>query len=154
MRYSASTKGFYPDSINYPNLPNDVVQITDDDYAGLMAAQSLGKFIVAVDGFPIAQDPPILPYAPSNLTPARFEYLLANTGLDDVWAALEAELKDTDRALFAQIKAQRSSLSFSQAKTLDLVARFKDTAERVAPDADLSEDAIKAAWVVAEQAEL
>jgi hypothetical protein len=94
------------------------------------------------------------PYAPSDLTPRRFEYLLAYTGLDDVWDALQAELKATDRARFAQIKAQRSSLAFSQAKTLGLVAMFADTAKRVAPNADLSDDAIKAAWIVAEQAKL
>jgi hypothetical protein len=63
-------------------------------------------------------------------------------------------LKDTDRAAFAQIKAQRSALSFSQAKTLGLVAMFADTAKRVAPNADLSNDAIKVAWIVAEQANL
>jgi hypothetical protein len=95
-----------------------------------------------------------VPYAPSDLSPRRFEYMLAYTGLDDVWSALEAELKGTDRALYAQIKAQRSTLSFSQAKTLGLVAMFADTAKRVAPNADLSSDAIKAAWIVAEQANL
>jgi hypothetical protein len=94
------------------------------------------------------------PYVASDLSPRRFEYLLAYTGLDDIWAALEAELKDTDRAAFAQIKAQRSALSFSQAKTLGLVALFKDTAKRVSPEADLSDNAIKAAWIVAEQATL
>ena len=91
-----------------------------------------------------------IPYVPSNLTPRRFEYLLAITGLDDVWTALENELKQTDRAQFAQIKAQRSALSFSQAKTLRLVVMFLETAQRVAPNADLSGDAIKAAWVEAE----
>ena len=64
------------------------------------------------------------PYAPSDLSPRRFEYMLAITSLDDVWDALEVELKSTDRALFAQIKAQRSALSFSQVKTLGLVTMF------------------------------
>ena len=91
------------------------------------------------------------PYVPSDLSPRRFAYLLAITGLDDVWSALEAELKGTDRAAFAQIKAQRSAVSFSQAKTLGLVAMFADAAKRVAPEADLSDDAIKAAWIIAEQ---
>tara|TARA_R110000772_G_scaffold224934_3_gene335605 strand:- start:27 stop:335 length:309 start_codon:yes stop_codon:yes gene_type:complete len=94
------------------------------------------------------------PYVPSDLSPRRFEYLLALTGLDNVWAELEAELKATDRALFAQIKAQRSALSFSQVKTLGLVAMFADTAKRVAPDGDLSDEAIKAAWKLAEQVKL
>ena len=96
----------------------------------------------------VAPEP--VPYVPSDLSPRRFEYLLAYTGLDDVWAALEAELKVNDRALFAQIKAQRNALSFQQAKTLAIVSSFADIARRVAPDADLSETAIMAAWVVAE----
>jgi hypothetical protein len=45
-------------------------------------------------------------------------------------------------------------LSFSQEKTLGLVAMFADTAKRVAPNADLSGEAIKAAWIVAEQVNL
>jgi hypothetical protein len=106
------------------------------------------------DGAWVEVTPEPVPYAPSDLSPRRFEYLLAYTGLDDVWAALEAELKGTDRDMFAQIKAQRSALSFSQAKTLGLVAMFKDTAKRVAPNADLSDNAIKAAWIVAEQVQM
>jgi hypothetical protein len=100
----------------------------------------------------IAPTPPT--YYPSNLSTRRFEYLLAYTGLDDVWAALETELKSTDRALYAQIKAQRSAATFSQSKTIGLVAIFAETVSRVAPDADLSEAAIKAAWIIAEQATL
>jgi hypothetical protein len=98
--------------------------------------------------------PAPVPYAPSDLSPRRFEYLLALTGLDDVWAALEAELKATNRSLFAQIAAQRSALSFSQSKTLGLMAMFADTAKRVAPDADLSSAAIKTAWKLAEEVTL
>ena len=98
-------------------------------------------------------DKPVV-YAPSDLSPRRFKYLLALTGLDDVWDALQAELKDTDRAAYAQVKAHRSASTFSQTKTLDLVAMFKDTATRVAPDADLSDEAIKTAWIVAEEVAL
>jgi hypothetical protein len=100
----------------------------------------------------IATEP--APYSPADLTPRRFEYMLALTGLDDVWAELEAELKATDRALFAQIRAQRSAPSFSQAKTLGMVATLSKTAKKVAPAADLSDGAIKAAWKIAEQVEL
>jgi hypothetical protein len=106
------------------------------------------------DGAWVEVMPEPAPYAPSDLSPRRFEYLLAYTGLDDVWNALEAELKDTNRAAYAQIKAQRSAMSFSQEKTLGLIAVFADTAKRVAPNADLSDDAIKAAWIVAEQVQM
>ena len=123
---------------------------------GMVLEELNGRNIgdVLTDGEWIKPTPKPIPYAPSDLSQRRFEYLLAYTGLDDVWDALEAELKATDRAMFAQIKAQRSALSFSQEKTLGLVAMFADTAKRVAPDADLSDDAIKAAWIVAEQATL
>jgi hypothetical protein len=94
------------------------------------------------------------PYVPSDLSPRRFEYLLAYTGLDDVWAALEAELKDTDRATFAQVRSQRSASSFPQALVLSFVGLFADTAKRVSPDADLSDEAIKAAWIIAEQVQM
>jgi hypothetical protein len=58
LRYSASTGGFYPYDIHYPNLPTDCVEITEDDHAALMAAQATGKVIVAdADGLPVAVDP-------------------------------------------------------------------------------------------------
>jgi hypothetical protein len=106
------------------------------------------------DGTWVEVTPEPVPYVPSDLSPRRFTHLLALTGLEDVWDALAAELKDTDRAAYAQIKAQRSALSFSQEKTLSLIAMFADTAKRVAPDADLSDDAIKAAWIASEQVNL
>jgi hypothetical protein len=99
-------------------------------------------------------EPEPLPYAPSDLSPRRFEYLLAFTGLGDVWDAIQADLKTRDRAQFAQLAAQRSALSFSQVKTLAFVAMFRPVAEQVAPDVDLSDDAIKAAWIMAEGAQI
>lgn len=58
LRYSASTGGFYPYDIHYPNLPTDCVEITEGDHAALMAAQATGKVIVADGtGLPVAVDP-------------------------------------------------------------------------------------------------
>lgn len=58
IRYAASTGGFYPYDIHYPNLPPDCVEITEDDHAALMAAQATGKVIVADGtGLPVAVDP-------------------------------------------------------------------------------------------------
>lgn len=57
MRYSPSTGGFYPESIAYLTLPNDLVTITDEEYLALLAAQAEGKGIVAVNGRPSAQTP-------------------------------------------------------------------------------------------------
>jgi hypothetical protein len=132
--------------IPYTLDPDDTDMTVDNDalLSAMIDNNDVGAYV----------EPEPLPYAPKDLSPRRFEYLLAYTGLGDVWDALEAELKGTDRASYAQIKAQRSALSFSQDKTLGLIAVFADTAKRVAPDADLSDDAIKAAWKLAEQVKL
>jgi hypothetical protein len=94
------------------------------------------------------------PYVASDLSPRRFTYLLAFTGLGDVWDAIQADLKTRDRAQFAQLSAQRNAGSFSQVRTLAFVAMFRPVAAQVAPDIDLSDDAIKAAWIMAEGAEI
>jgi hypothetical protein len=61
MFYSASTGGFYTREIHGGNIPEDAVEITDDDHAALMAEQSSGKIIQAdKNGKPIAADPPPL----------------------------------------------------------------------------------------------
>jgi hypothetical protein len=160
MEYRNATRtartGVVDCEINHPTFgwilytldPSDTDQTIDN--VELITAMQANNDVAEY----VAPAPEPVPYAPSDLSPRRFGYLLAYTGLDDVWAALEAELKDTDRASYAQIKAQRSALSFSQEKTLGLVAMFADTAKRVAPNADLSGEAIKAAWIVAEQVNL
>lgn len=57
MFYSKSTGGFYDPAINV-SIPADAVQITDDAYQALFAAQSTGKVITAdASGNPIAVDP-------------------------------------------------------------------------------------------------
>ena len=38
MRYSKSTGGFYADDIDYPNLPQDLIEITDEQHAAAVAA--------------------------------------------------------------------------------------------------------------------
>jgi hypothetical protein len=58
--YSKETGGFYHSSL-HETLPKDAVQITDEDYSSLMAAQSEGKVIVAdKKGKPKAEDRPEL----------------------------------------------------------------------------------------------
>lgn len=57
MFYSQSTGGFYDSAINTV-IPQDAAEITTDQHAELMAAQSLGQRIVAdASGLPIAVDP-------------------------------------------------------------------------------------------------
>ncbi|MCY9815053.1 DUF4376 domain-containing protein [Aeromonas caviae] len=59
MFYSKSTCGFYDAAIHGDNIPADAVEITTEEHASLLDAQSTGKQITADEnGFPIAIDPP------------------------------------------------------------------------------------------------
>lgn len=68
MFYSPSTRGFYDRSIHGDNIPEDVVEITDEMHEFLIAGQSSGKRISSDDsGFPILVDAPPAPPAPAPL---------------------------------------------------------------------------------------
>lgn len=59
MLFSKATNGFYDPAIHGVNIPADAVEITSEQHAALLAAQSSGKRIVGDDnGYPIAVDPP------------------------------------------------------------------------------------------------
>jgi len=46
MRYSAFTQGFYAEDIDYASVPNDCIQIRNDDYELLLDGQVAGHEIV------------------------------------------------------------------------------------------------------------
>lgn len=58
MFYALSTRGFYDPEIN-TSIPDDAVEITDDQWLALLEGQAHGK-VIAVDanGQPVLQDPP------------------------------------------------------------------------------------------------
>lgn len=57
--YAKSTGGFYAREINGDAIPSDAVEITADEHAALLDAQSQGKIIKSdKDGKPVAVDPP------------------------------------------------------------------------------------------------
>lgn len=57
MKYSASTNGFYDDEINAGFIPDDAVDLTQEQYKELIAGQAAGQEIVADQrGFPRLQD--------------------------------------------------------------------------------------------------
>jgi hypothetical protein len=61
MRYSASLNGFFPNDIQYAELPDDLVEVELEHHAFLLMQQSLGKIISAdKDGSPIVVTPPEL----------------------------------------------------------------------------------------------
>ena len=65
MFYSKLAGGFYSREIHGENMPEDVVEITAEQHAALLAGQAAGKVIAAgKGGKPVLQDPP----APAPLT--------------------------------------------------------------------------------------
>ncbi len=57
--YSPSQRGFYSVEINGDNIPADVVEITVDEHAALIAGQAAGQRIVSgAGGKPMLADPP------------------------------------------------------------------------------------------------
>ena len=53
MRYSASRNGFFPTDIDYPDLPSDLVSITDELWRQLLDGQSQGGRIAPDEnGYP------------------------------------------------------------------------------------------------------
>lgn len=59
MLYSKQTGGFYDHAIHGDNIPDDAVEITQEQHAALLQGQSDGRLITADEnGFPILVDPP------------------------------------------------------------------------------------------------
>lgn len=59
MFYSAQTRGFYSTETHGANIPADAIEITTEQYVGLLADQSAGATIqLDQDGFPVAVFPP------------------------------------------------------------------------------------------------
>lgn len=108
-----------------------------------------GKPQISIQEISMDDLPELLEQPVSVLTPRQFEWMLAFTGLDDVWNSLEAAAKDSDRALYANLRAQRASNTFLLDLTLSFVNEVKDIAANLHPDVDLSEEAVRAAWSLA-----
>lgn len=63
MFYSKSTGGFYDAAIHGDSIPADAVEITAEEHAALLGAQSNGQQIGADEtGYPVAIDPPAPTY--------------------------------------------------------------------------------------------
>lgn len=72
MYASKSTGGFYDLAIHGKKMPDDVVEISAEYHAELLAGQSAGQVIGwRDDGFPVLQDPP----PPAPLTTQQVEAL-------------------------------------------------------------------------------
>ena len=57
--YSPNTGGFYLEAVHGDNMPLDVVEVSDEEHAALMAGQATGKLIQANEqGLPVLIDLP------------------------------------------------------------------------------------------------
>lgn len=60
MHYSASKKGFYSPDIHGENMPEDAVELSDEEYQELLDGQSAGEQIqTGDDGRPVLRDLPL-----------------------------------------------------------------------------------------------
>lgn len=60
-KYSPATGGFYDPAIHGDGIPEDAVEVLDEEYSALFDAQAAGKIIVADEnGRPVAVDRPPL----------------------------------------------------------------------------------------------
>lgn len=99
--YSKSTRGFYldsyPESITQPTIPDDVVEITDEEHAELFDAQSNGKIIEPdANGYPVAVDPPSDNRTDDELTDEAFNNSLADPVMYATIQMLEELSGDND----------------------------------------------------------
>lgn len=56
MKFSESTQSFYPDDIDYPNLPADATTIADGDYPALFEAVNGGRHVYFYRKKPVCSD--------------------------------------------------------------------------------------------------
>lgn len=153
MFFHSNPVAFYVEGI-HKEIPAGAVEITHEKHAEMIDGQGAGKRIAAgQNGQPVLVDPPLpipAPVGPADLSPAQFEWLLAFTGLGDVWDKIEAAIKDTDRATYAAMRMQRRRSVYKLDVTLQEVAKMRPVVAQIAPDVHLSDAEIKAAWDLAE----
>lgn len=80
-----------------------------------------------------------------DLTPTQFIYLLAVTGLEDIWDELEVSAKATNRKLYATLKASRNSATYRFQETLDMIQVFSPYLPETAPS--LSREVLEPLWI-------
>ena len=100
MRYSASRGAFYAPEIDYSDLPGDLIEITLEYHASLLAAQAVGAEIVADNnGVPRA----VMPTPPTEAEALAAWRATAEVSRFQAFAALYADgkLDDAEAAVAA-----------------------------------------------------
>ena len=86
---------------------------------------------------------------PQNLTATQMRWLLAFTGLGRVWDEVGSWLEQFDRAAYADLDMHKANDVFRYPATLSVVSQFRELAQWLVPDVDLSDETIRAAWLLA-----
>lgn len=105
MFFSASTGGFYATEIHGANMPADVVEITAEQHAALLAGQTAGKVIAAdANGRPVLQDQPPLTgeQLQSQINAEARAYLVSTD-----WYVIR--LQETGEAVPDEVLAERAA---------------------------------------------
>lgn len=91
--YSPKDGGFYRKDIHGTSLPNEGVEITDEDHAILMNGQSIGKVIRQdKNNRPILGDPVVVSASIKEITKLKFiEWCEMNGKLDTLIVLLEGD---------------------------------------------------------------
>ncbi|MCG9032691.1 hypothetical protein [Laribacter hongkongensis] len=111
-----------PPTVTVPNpncqIPADAVEITAEQHAELLAAQSAGKIITAdADGNPIATDPP-----PPSLDDLRAAALTRiNTGCEKAMEMLRANYPDSEVMSWSQQTREADALDANPNATTPLL---------------------------------
>lgn len=85
-----------------------------------------------------------------NLSPRKFKYMLAATGIDDVVEELLLMIKDSNRAAYAQIKSQLEGASFYEwEKSKLLKNQLMPQLLTINPNLLLDDDNLKLIWMIA-----
>lgn len=84
-----------------------------------------------------------------SLNPIQFQWMLAFTGLEDVWELVKQYLKEHDRATYAYVRAQEVQVQYRFEVTMSQISQLAPVISSVAADYDVSEPAIRAAWILA-----
>lgn len=108
--YSASTNGFYSEEMNGDTIPEDAIEITDDEWGALLDGQSKGKLISSdKKGRPVLKDYPA-PTAEQLAVMAASEkaklLALATIAIDPLQDAADLEIATDKEA--ASLKAWKT----------------------------------------------
>lgn len=105
MLYSAQTNGFYISEIHGENIPDDAVEITQEEHARLLNGQADGLAIVADErGRPIlAPRPTLVEKTPQQVSRAQGKAALIQAGLWQSVLDYVASIEDATQKAIAEV---------------------------------------------------